>query len=239
MLGPTLRFTRTTSLPSPAGDMTPLLDEKAHPHGPGHPGPVRFCPEAAGCPHRLPDLCGLCRWAGIAGGHGQPCHRGPEPGGRTGGPPSWPRGDEIPFLAPKTALPPAWRTAGPATPCLLGRSGTCGSSWAPQDDAFTQQGLDTFLGQPYQVTNDFDRMGLPGRAGHPAQGGRQHHLRRHGQRAIQVPTSGCPSSCWRSGRLWAAIQDRHCDHRDLPLSARVPSGDHLSMGSLSLQAHRL
>ena len=29
----------------------------------------------------------------------------------------------------------------------------------PQDDAFTQQGLDTFLRETYSVTNEFDRMG--------------------------------------------------------------------------------
>ena len=29
----------------------------------------------------------------------------------------------------------------------------------PQDDAFTQQGLDTFLSETYSVTNEFDRMG--------------------------------------------------------------------------------
>lgn len=29
----------------------------------------------------------------------------------------------------------------------------------PQDDAFTQEGLDTFLGQTYTVTPEFDRMG--------------------------------------------------------------------------------
>lgn len=28
----------------------------------------------------------------------------------------------------------------------------------PQDDAFTQQGLDTFLSETYSVTNEFDRM---------------------------------------------------------------------------------
>lgn len=29
----------------------------------------------------------------------------------------------------------------------------------PQDDAFTQQGVDTFLSETYSVTNEFDRMG--------------------------------------------------------------------------------
>ena len=63
----------------------------------------------------------------------------------------------------------------------------------PQDDAFTQQGLDTFLGQPYQVTNDFDRMGcrLDGPViQHKVDG----NIISDGMvtGAIQVPTSGLP-----------------------------------------------
>ena len=29
----------------------------------------------------------------------------------------------------------------------------------PQDDLFSRQGIDTFLGSTYTVTSDFDRMG--------------------------------------------------------------------------------
>jgi len=63
----------------------------------------------------------------------------------------------------------------------------------PQDDAFTQAGLDTFLGEIYTVTKEFDRMGcrLEGREIAHVSGG---DIISDGIAfgAIQVPSSGQP-----------------------------------------------
>lgn len=75
MLGPTLRFTQDNIIAVTGGDMMPLLDEKPLAHEPGGSGKGGFSAEAAGCPHRLPDLRGLCRRTGCPRGDGQPGHR--------------------------------------------------------------------------------------------------------------------------------------------------------------------
>lgn len=205
MLGPTLRFTRDNIIAITGGDMTPLLNEQPVPMNQAiliRSGSVLKLRAAR---HRLPDLCGLCRWAGCAGGHGQPCHRGPEPGGRTGRAAKLAKGDELPFLAPKTALP-RMEERRTSHPMPAGKERVLRVILGPQDDAFTQQGLDTFLGQPYQVTNDFDRMAA-------AWTGRSSSTRWTATSSptawspgpSRCPPPACPSSCWRSGRLWAAI----------------------------------
>ncbi|MEG0813223.1 MAG: biotin-dependent carboxyltransferase family protein [Clostridium sp.] len=68
-------------------------------------------------------------------------------------------GDEIEFLAPKTELPnfSARKTAAEDfkfTECTLR------VVMGPQDDCFTEQGIATFLGHDYALTNEADRMGL-------------------------------------------------------------------------------
>ncbi|MBU5625928.1 biotin-dependent carboxyltransferase family protein [Oscillibacter sp. MSJ-2] len=64
-------------------------------------------------------------------------------------------GDEIAFRAPRPILPMMSRrrlmerTASSLLRVVLG----------PQDDAFTPEGLETFLSSEYTLTNQFDRMG--------------------------------------------------------------------------------
>ena len=146
MLGPTLRFTQDNIIAITGGGYDAPAERAARSHEPGHPDPVRFCSEAAGCPHRLPDLCGLCRWAGCPGGDGQPGHRGPEPGGRTGGPQAG-QGDELPFLAPKTALP-RMEERRTSHPMPAGNERVLRVILGPQDDAFTPKAWTPFWASP-------------------------------------------------------------------------------------------
>lgn len=63
----------------------------------------------------------------------------------------------------------------------------------PQDDCFTKEGLDTFLGTPYTVTKEFDRMGCR-LEGKPIQHKTDGNIISDGivNGAIQVPTTGQP-----------------------------------------------
>ena len=63
----------------------------------------------------------------------------------------------------------------------------------PQDDCFTKEGLDTFLGTPYTVSKEFDRMGCR-LEGKPIQHKTDGNIISDGivNGAIQVPTTGQP-----------------------------------------------
>jgi biotin-dependent carboxylase-like uncharacterized protein len=68
------------------------------------------------------------------------------------------KGDVIGFRAPKTTLPHMADRVMP--PEFVPKSEyTLRVVLGPQDDAFTEEGLNTFLGQTYTVTPEFDRMG--------------------------------------------------------------------------------
>ena len=66
-------------------------------------------------------------------------------------------GDVIAFAAPKTGLP--FFPLRELTPPKFGNEAALRVVLGPQDDAFTERGLRTFFGEPYRVTNRFDRMG--------------------------------------------------------------------------------
>lgn len=222
MLGPTLRFTRDNIIAITGGDMTPLLNEQPVPMN-------QAILIRSGSVLKLRAARTGCRtYVAFAGGLDVPEVMGSRATGvqnRVGGLEGrkLAKGDELPFLAPKTALP-RMEERRTSHPMPAGKERVLRVILGPQDDAFTQQGLDTFLGQPYQVTNDFDRMLPPGRAGHPAQGGRQHHLRRHGHRghpgAHLRPAHHHAGGAADCGRLY---QDRHCDHRGPSRYRPVPS----------------
>ena len=68
------------------------------------------------------------------------------------------KGDEIGFRAPQAGL--ANMDCRVSQQRVSGdREHTLRVILGPQDDAFTPAGIATFLGQPYSVTHDFDRMG--------------------------------------------------------------------------------
>lgn len=68
-------------------------------------------------------------------------------------------GDEIEFTAPKTTLPNMSRRVLPADD-FSGASCELRVILGPQDDCFTEKGIQTFLSSTYTLTNEADRMGL-------------------------------------------------------------------------------
>ena len=190
MLGPTLRFTQDNIIAVTGGDMMPLLDEKPLPMN-------QAVLVKAGSVLKLRAARTGCRtYVAFAGGLDVPEVMGSRATGvqnKVGGLEGrkLAKGDEISFLAPKTALPrmEARRTDHPMP---AGKERVLRVILGPQDDAFTPQGIDTFLGQPYNVTTSSPTAWSPAPS--------------------RCPPPACPSSCWRSARLWAAIP------RSLPLS---------------------
>ena len=61
---------------------------------------------------------------------------------------------EVKAPVKKTAPAPVAPVPAPA-----GKEVTIRVILGPQDDAFTEEGVKTFLSQPYAVSKDFDRMG--------------------------------------------------------------------------------
>ena len=67
------------------------------------------------------------------------------------------KGDEIAFRKPGLCPPNLpWRVMEPD---VFNGSYTVRVLMGPQDDRFTPAGIETFLGSPYKISNDFDRMG--------------------------------------------------------------------------------
>lgn len=147
MLGPTLRFTRDNIIAITGGDMTPLLDEKPIPMD-------QAILVRSGSVLKLRAARTGCRtYVAFAGGLDVPEVMGSRATGvqnRVGGLEGrkLAKGDEIPPSWPPRRPCPAWRTAGPATPCLLGRSGSCGSSWAPRMTPSPSRGWTPFWASP-------------------------------------------------------------------------------------------
>ena len=146
MLGPTLRFTRDNIIAITGGDMTPLLNEQPVPMN-------QAILIRSGSVLKLRAARTGCRtYVAFAGGLDVPEVMGSRATGvqnRVGGlegrklakgtsSPSW----------PQRRLCPAWRNAGPATPCLLGRSGSCGSSWALRMTLLPNRGWTPFWASP-------------------------------------------------------------------------------------------
>ena len=69
------------------------------------------------------------------------------------------RDDKIAFRAPKTDLPNLALGRTVAAEDFSATQKTLRVILGPQDDAFTPEGIDTFLNTAYSVTNQFDRMG--------------------------------------------------------------------------------
>ena len=67
-------------------------------------------------------------------------------------------GDEIGFRSPKTWLPNMAARKLPL-PALSSRGHTLRVVMGPQDDCFTEEGISTFLGSAYTISNEYDRMG--------------------------------------------------------------------------------
>ena len=157
MLGPTLRFTQDNVIAVTGGDMMPLLDDK--------PCPIwQAVAVKAGSVLKLRAARTGCRtYVAFAGGLDVPQVMGSRATGvqnKVGGLEGrkLAKGDEIGFRAPQAGLTNMDRRISQQR--VSGdREHTLRVILGPQDDAFTPAGIATFLGQPYSVTNDFDRMG--------------------------------------------------------------------------------
>ena len=149
------------------------------------------------------------------------------------------KGDRIGFRAPNPAL--ALPRTAPA-PAPAGREVTIRVILGPQEDSFTEDGLNTFLSQPYTVSKDFDRMGcrLEGaQIAHKTDG----NIISDGMvtGAIQVPTSGLPiimlaerQTVGGYTKIAAVIS------ADLPLVGQRKAGDMIRFQAVGVEdAHRL
>lgn len=149
------------------------------------------------------------------------------------------KGDSLGFRAPNPglALP---RTA--PVPAPAGRETVIRVVLGPQDDAFTEEGVKTFLSQPYTVSKDFDRMGCR-LEGPVIQHKTDGNIISDGMvtGAIQVPTSGQPiimlaerQTVGGYTKIAAVIA------ADLPLAGQRKAGDVIRFQAVTVeQAHRL
>ena len=157
MLGPTLRFTQDNIIAVTGGDMMPLLDEKPLPMN-------QAVLVKAGSVLKLRAARTGCRtYVAFAGGLDVPEVMGSRATGvqnKVGGLEGRKlnKGDVIGFRAPRANLKNLGLRS--IAPEFVPRSEyILRVVLGPQDDAFTKEGLDTFLGQTYTVTPEFDRMG--------------------------------------------------------------------------------
>ena len=235
LLGPHLRFGAANCIAVTGGDLGPTLD--------GRPIPTyQAIPVQAGQILRFTGPKTGCRaFIAFSGGLDIPLVMGSRStdlkakiGGFQGR--RLDKGDVIGFRAPETSL----KNLGlrciapefvPRTPYTLR------VVLGPQDDAFTREGLDTFLGRPYTVTPEFDRMGC--RLDGPAiQHAESSDIISDGIAfgAIQVPASGKPivmlSDRQTTGgytKIAAVIS------ADFRLLAQLKAGDQVRFRRVSIQ----
>ncbi len=151
------------------------------------------------------------------------------------------RGDRIGIRTPSRPLETLAGRKAPVPP-PQGREVTLRVILGPQEDAFTEEGLQTFLTQPYRVSPDFNRQGcrLEGPViAHRTDG----NIISDGMTAgcIQVPTSGQPiimlaerQTAGGYTKIAAVIS------ADLPLAGQCRAGDTVRFQAVTVQeAHRL
>ena len=238
VLGPSLRFGRDNVIALTGADMGPTLD--------GQP-----CPMYQAVAVRTGDLLKLgaantgCRaYFAFAGGLDVPQVMGSRATALQNKVGGWQgrklaKGDQIGFRAPNPglALP---RTA--PVPAPAGREATIRVILGPQDDAFTEEGVNTFLNQPYTVSKDFDRMGcrLEGPViSHKTDG----NIISDGMvtGAIQVPTSGQPIIMLAERQtVGGYTKIATVISADLPLVGQRKTGDVIRFQAVTVEeAHRL
>ena len=191
MLGPQLRFDRANVIAITGGDLGPTLD------GQPVPGYTAVAVRAGQVLRFTAPKTGCRAFVAFAGGLDIPVTMGSRStymkakiGGYQGR--KLEKGDVIGFRAPVDTLPRMEdRVLSPGfvpKPVY-----TLRVVMGPQDDYFTDSGIDTFLSQTYTVTPEFDRMGcrLDGPAIAHKEGG---DIISDGIAfgAIQVPSAGTP-----------------------------------------------
>lgn len=237
VLGPALRFDQENVIALTGADMQPVLN--------GRP-----CPMYQAVAVRAGDLLKLgaaktgCRtYIAFAGGLDVPLVMGSRAtalqnrvGGFQGR--KLAKGDAVGFRAPNPALPLP-RTA--PIPVHGGHEVAIRVVLGPQDDAFTREGMETFLGRPYTVSKDFDRMGcrLEGPViEHKTDG----NIISDGMvtGAIQVPTAGQPIIMLAERQtVGGYTKIATVISADLPLVGQCKTGDTIRFQAVSMEeAHR-
>lgn len=151
------------------------------------------------------------------------------------------KGDRVALRAPQAPLGDLSARAAPV-PKAQEREVTVRVILGPQNDAFTQEGLDTFLRQPYTVSKDFDRMGcrLEGPViAHKTDGNIISDGMATG--AIQVPTSGQPIIMLAERQtVGGYTKIATVISVDLPVVGQCKTGDILRFQAVTVaEAHRL
>lgn len=237
VLGPTLRFDQDNVIAVTGADMAPALN--------GQP-----CPMYQAVAVRAGDRLALgaartgCRaYIAFAGGLDVPQVMGSRAtalqnkvGGYQGR--KLAKGDAVGFRAPNPVLPLP-RTAPVPTPA--GKEVTIRVVLGPQDDAFTEEGVKTFLSQPYTVSKDFDRMGCR-LEGPVIQHKTDGNIISDGMvtGAIQVPTSGQPIIMLAERQtVGGYTKIATVISADLPLVGQRKTGDIIRFRAVSVEeAHR-
>lgn len=237
VLGPALRFEQDNVIAVTGADMGPVLN--------GQPCPMyQAVAVRAGDQLKLGAAKTGCRaYIAFAGGLDVPQVMGSRAtalqnkvGGYEGR--KLAKGDVVGFRAPNPslALP---RTA--PVPAPAGKEVTIRVILGPQDDMFTQEGIDTFLSQPYTVSKDFDRMGcrLEGaQIAHKADGNIISDGMVSG--AIQVPTSGQPIIMLAERQTTGGYTKiATVISADLPLAGQCKTNDVIRFQAVTVEeAHR-
>lgn len=191
MIGPQIEFTEDTCIAITGADISPLL---------GDAPLTMYCavPVRRGDILRFGALRSGCRaYIAFAGGldilpalGSRATYIKAKLGGLAGR--KLEKGDTIAFRAP-TRDPAHLRRRQMAPEDFSQKEKTLRVILGPQDDCFTSNGIETFLGSPYTVTDKFDRMGcrLDGERIEHVSGG---DIISDGLAfgAIQVPNSGTP-----------------------------------------------
>lgn len=240
LTGPSLRFDQDNVIAVTGADMSPLLN--------GAPCAMNraFCVKSGDELKLRPAKSGCRTYVAFAGGLDVPAVMGSRATGiqnKIGGVGGrkLANGDSIKFRSPAPCLDNMeFRTADHAV--RGGNNSVIRVIMGPQDDYFTDGGIETFLGQPYTLTNDCDRMGcrLEGAAiEHKTDG----NIISDGMvtGAIQVPTAGQPiimmaerQTVGGYTKIAAVITE------DLPVIAQCRPGDIVRFKSASLaEAHVL
>lgn len=146
------------------------------------------------------------------------------------------QGDQIAFCAPCTYVPKVRPEKVLSMPAL-GHDYTVRVILGPQEEKFTQSGIQTFLTSPYTVTKDFDRMGcrLEGSSIEHKNDG---NIISDGMvtGAIQVPPAGQPIIMMAERQTTGGYTKiGTVISVDLPIIGQCKAGDVLRFQAVSLQ----
>ena len=239
VLGPAFRTTEDTVLAIAGADMSPTLN--------GNPIPMhRAIAVPAGSQVKLHAAKNGCRaYIAFQGGFDIPavmgsratslqCHIGGLDGRKLE------KGDTLPLKAATDVPNLAHRSV--AHRIRRKKENIIRVLPGPQDDCFTDEGLATFLGTPYTVSKDFDRMGYR-LEGQPIRHKTDGNIISDGivNGAIQVPTTGQPVIMLAERQATGGYTKiATVISVDLPVIGQCCPGDIIRFQAVSIEeAHRL